>query len=617
MRWKLGAVLLFIAVTPAFAKSLYWSGLGVRARLDADGRLHVQERQAMVFDGDWNGGERRFNIRKGQQLDFNGMSRIENGREIPLKHGDLSQVDQWGYAGPDVVRWRSRMPNDPPFENQELVYVLDYVLSGILTESDGRMLLQHDFAFPDRSGVIADYALHFELDPVWKGIKSPLEIHRRDLQPGQSMVIVAGLTYAGAEHPSAVHVLPSRLQVLLLPALILMAGVLLTLYFYSSELQKGRFAPLFPTSRIDDPWLKRYVFSLSPEALGTAWDEVTGAPEVAAVIARMAQEKKLTTWVTDEPVLFSTKPVLHLRLNVAPSTLPEGERKLVDGLFFGLTETDTKTIGEHYARSGFQPASLIKDFVEEQLKKIPEWTQTERSLVPSEVVLFLIAVFCTPAALANNAGDVEVLLFILGALTIIGAGLALKMRKSAERVIAGVSPIVAWLILAVSALTCYLAAGHEAPPLFVVPVAVGGTALAAFVLLLTRSRDSLARLAFRRRLAAARHYFQAQLRAAKPNLRDEWYPYLVALGLGGAVAQWLHAFGGAGSGSLSRPSSSSSSGSSSSGWTGGGGAFGGAGATGSWVAMSALAGGVASPGSGGSGGGGGGGGSGGGGGGGW
>jgi hypothetical protein len=61
----------------AAARSLYRDSLEVTARLDADGRLHVVERQAYVFTGAWNGGDRTFNIRPGQELDFHRLTRID------------------------------------------------------------------------------------------------------------------------------------------------------------------------------------------------------------------------------------------------------------------------------------------------------------------------------------------------------------------------------------------------------------------------------------------------------------------------------------------------------------------------------------------------------------
>src|SRR6266571_7384284 len=108
------ALLLMLTISPAFGKSLYWRTFDVTARLDADGRLHVREQQMMVFDGDWNGGERRFNIRPGQSLDVQRIVRVENGADIPLTRGNLSQVDHWDFAANNVIRWRSRLPSDPP-----------------------------------------------------------------------------------------------------------------------------------------------------------------------------------------------------------------------------------------------------------------------------------------------------------------------------------------------------------------------------------------------------------------------------------------------------------------------------------------------------------------------
>ena len=68
-------VLVFVAAwifssspVTAQTKELHWQSLDVRAHLDADGALHVRETQAIVFNGDWNGGERRFSIREGQRL---------------------------------------------------------------------------------------------------------------------------------------------------------------------------------------------------------------------------------------------------------------------------------------------------------------------------------------------------------------------------------------------------------------------------------------------------------------------------------------------------------------------------------------------------------------------
>jgi uncharacterized membrane protein YgcG len=159
-------------------------------------------------------------------------------------------------------------------------------------------------------------------------------------------------------------------------------------------------------------------------------------------------------------------------------------------------------------------------------------------------------------------------------------------------------------------------------------IALGGlallfVALAKSLFYQARSRENAERIALRRRLATARAWFAHELRAPEPRLKDEWFPYLIAFGLGKHMDRWFAAFGGASHVDHHLPHATASSGTGSgSGWTGfgGGGGFSGGGASASWAAAAgSMAAGVSAPGSSSSGGGGGGGGgsSGGGGGGGW
>jgi hypothetical protein len=110
---------------------------------------------------------------------------------------------------------------------------------------------------------------------------------------------------------------------------------------------------------------------------------------------------------------------------------------------------------------------------------------------------------------------------------------------------------------------------------------------------IARSRQSPERILVRKRLASARQYFRAELMKKKPQLRDEWFPYLIAFGLGPHIDKWFRAFGGSlksttssmsAAASMSGSSTSTSTGSS--GWTGfgGGGGFSGAGASATFAA---------------------------------
>ena len=112
----------------AAERELHWDALNVEAHLNADGVLEVIERHIMVFTGDWNGGERVFNLRPRQKLEFIGLERIDarTGSPQPLQETSVpDNVDEFTWADSRTLRWRSRLPSDPPFANT----VLDYVLA--------------------------------------------------------------------------------------------------------------------------------------------------------------------------------------------------------------------------------------------------------------------------------------------------------------------------------------------------------------------------------------------------------------------------------------------------------------------------------------------------------
>src|SRR5262252_188027 len=100
----------------AAERELHWDSLDVDARLAANGVLDVTERHAMVFTGDWNGGERVFNVRPRQKLQFISIQRIEEntGRALPLHEtARPAAVDEFTWANRHTLRWRSRLPSDP------------------------------------------------------------------------------------------------------------------------------------------------------------------------------------------------------------------------------------------------------------------------------------------------------------------------------------------------------------------------------------------------------------------------------------------------------------------------------------------------------------------------
>jgi hypothetical protein len=619
-RRMLRLLIILLLALPALAKSLEWRAVDVQAHLQRDGSLRVRETQQLVFDGDWNGGERDFNVRRQQSLELHGIKRIEDGREIALEYGDLSAVDQYQLVKGSLYRWRSRLPADPPFANRELTYVLDYTWHNVLEPvgSDGKHFrIDHDFGLPWRTGSIGRQTLRLDFDPVWN--MPPIAETRTDVQPGDGLPVERTLFYSGEVWPADLEQ-PVPWWLGWAGLLLYAAGAaFLVRRFIREERTTGRFGPL--PARFDEALLQ-----WKPEIVGAIWDKRVGPAEVAATLARMAQEKKLTTRAEGN--------VLSMHLEVPRETLEGYERLLVDKLFFDGDDTSTERVKTHYKSTGFNPSAVIRPRIEWELEQIPGWTTKVRRANPLVHALLLPA--CALGLLvAGIVGHADDLGFAAGSgfhgVILGGIAAIVAWRNSraiadmrAGFVVTGLLVLLPVLIYASGAVQAHRM-GFGAPVLFMIPVWL--LTILNLVLDMLKIRDSREILAFRRLVAGARQFFLQELQKPQPDLRDEWFPYVLGFGLGAHVDQWFRAFGGASSshsGSFSTASSSSfssSSSSSSPGWTGGGGAFGGAGATGTWgLAAAAFASGVAAPSSHGSGGGGGGGGgssSGGGGGGGW
>ena len=264
-RLRVAAVVLVVLLAAglAFAKDLWWRSIDVKARLDGSGALHVVETQAIVFDGDWNGGERQFRVLPGQSLSLEGVTRVDpDGTRHPLSAGSLSAVDEYQLGGGSDLRWRSRLPSDPPFDHAERVYELAYTLTGILVRQGDRFVLDHDFAFPERQYPIRQFALTLSLDPAWRP-RSPLKerFETGALPPGQGYVVRVELEHVGAGAPSVNQVplaqtpaSPSFRRAFL-AAFAVGAGFLFVLLRRRGD-AVGLFAPLTPPDRIDEAWLE-------------------------------------------------------------------------------------------------------------------------------------------------------------------------------------------------------------------------------------------------------------------------------------------------------------------------------------------------------------------------
>jgi len=605
--------LLFPACLSAGQKTLSWPELKVEAKLDHSGTLHIREYQTMLFSGAWNGGERIFRITPGQRLIFHSISRqLKDGQWKKLEKGNLKKKDHWAWHNSKTLRWRARLPSEPVFASQKITWLLEYSLSKILTPITGttnnRFLLNHDFAFPDRSGVINHFSLNLEMAPTWQQIGFPLLRDQRELPPGKGVIVRKKLIHmAGTDNqvqffkapiiPIQVHVAVKRAPRWLIATLttgLLLLLVFSSLSFFRHERAAGRFGPGPSLQEIDESWLENHVFHLLPETVGATWDRTTNGHEVAAVLARLVVEKKMSSRVEQVKLPFfgwnfPGKYDLHMELLVDRRSFQGYEKALIDGFFIDGDTTDTIRIKQYYRekKTSFQPSLKIKGPVEKRVKKLTAMLKNpleSRWLI--SVLLFVLAFFVLLAqffvhqeeVVSTFAGSLMGLICVA-----VGCGNAIQYRKRSDRIVLRIVllylfPMLAFtlfIVLSLIGISSLLAIGI----FFITTCAIYSAFLCG------KCRDSLAGVRLSKELTAARIYFKQELKKQHPAIRDEWFPYLLAFGLGSQVDKWTKGFGNRIS---SRISTNMPSGNSAS-FSGGGGLFGGGGASGSWaVAASSL-----------------------------
>jgi len=583
----LGLAVLLAAAWPAAAqpRSLHWRALEVAAELDRDGRLHVRERHYMVFTGDWNGGERRFRLEKGQSLQLHRVTRLDGFGARDLRQASPPAVDEFFWAEPRLLRWRSRVPSDPPFRGTEIVYGLEYTLSGVLVYRDGVYRLDHDFAFTDRPGPIARFVLDLRLDPAWRSpVAFPERVTAGPLVPGAGYTVHLPLTHEGAAPGAVDHGAPGwRLALLALFATVVLARLAL---FWRGERAAGRLEPLVPPDGVDTRWLEANLLHVPAEVVGATWDRSVGAPEVAATLARLEVEGRIETWA-DEGV----PSVRHLRL-VGPRTSLRGhERVLMDALLVkGGDTTDTRTVQRHYQSKGFDPAGVIRAGLEERVRELLGHDRGAGIARGVPTVVLLLAGLAALAVAVLHDGDGAPLVVAAASLAVylVAVHLAQRWRR---RVDGGLLAAGGFLV-PIGLFVAGVLAVYGWEPRVSLAALGGSVALAlAFtnsLLNQARATESAAALALRKRMSAARRFLESELQRGSPDVQVSWLPHLLALGLAKEADRWSagrpdRQEGGT-SWSDSTSPTSSSGGSRSEPFGAGGGRFGGAGATGSWAA---------------------------------
>lgn len=586
----------------AETKSLYWDKIEIKAFLDNSGVLHIREYQTYIFNGDWNGGERYFDLPIGQEFNFTGISRFDQKKNdyIKLVKNNIDLTDNYEMTGTYKIRWRSKLANDPPFSNTKITYLLEYNYAYILKKEKGKYILNHDFLFTDRNYPVKEYFLELNLDSNWNSAYTENKIiyRQKNIEAQCGHTLKLEIDFKGND--------PAKLKIseplsLIVKFFGIFFTTLITFYFiytfYKSEKNNGRFEPIPVYENPSSDFLKNNLFVYMPEEVGALWDERIDAREVSALIARLVLEKKIKTEFTEGNSILNKK-ILQLELLTDRENFTKYERKIINGLFVeNRNITNTNIIQNYYKKKSksFSPVSKVEEFLNNRFKnksELQDHELTDRGwrtsilLFIAGIVLLIFAFIMTPG---HTGFPGLILCMLITFFFIFGIIIA---RLACSQLIGNKLKILL-MVYIITSLPFYgfiignSIIGESLQLLPFLPCLFFILAANKLLLYFSRTKNSPEKLEIRRKLTGIRNYFKKELANPEPNLNDDWFPYLVAFGLANYIDDWFKNYGNQKNSSTSKGTSSTYSETSS--WSGGGGGcFGGAGASGTWASAAAA-----------------------------
>jgi uncharacterized membrane protein YgcG len=319
----------------------------------------------------------------------------------------------------------------------------------------------------------------------------------------------------------------------------------------------------------------------------------------------MEQEHKIQTEVKGGK---RGKPNLQLKLLVPLQQLNSSEYLIAQKIFRQRDETNMEELRTVYRASGFDPPSAIRNSVITAAMVIAPIETKQRRYVPGILLAVAGIVGVIIAGILDPRSLLVMFVILFGgmALAMLGIPAAQKWRKSQTiGSFVGIA-LVPVLAFAMAWGVQRVLRPNDAPSgefTLLALLALATSWLGLYLIILAEAGEGLApeTAEIRKTLQRARDFFRDELKKEKPAIRDQWTPWLIALGLDRSIASWWRSHSGVQASSASAGTSTSWStpssdpsgsftGSGSSTFTGSGGSFGGAGASGSWgVAAMALA----------------------------
>jgi hypothetical protein len=540
--------------------SIEWKRFDVFAELDNEGAVLVTETLVVKVDGQREFLDRIFARGIRQGVNLRKIVRMDGDRELEVADVRWSRGELF---------WRIKKDTDPGWNNETLVFRLQYDLEGAIApawdvpigpgtlQSHGvfsnlrqrwcetaaawrgplrRYRFDHEVLFARFSAEgprQLDY--RFKYGTAWKHPQPSDELNAQ-VTPDVGYRVTELRDYLKPGVPPAISIRNSVVRVGSI-FVFAIAVVGLWIVFAVGEGRSRGWLGL----RADREWFQKNIASIPPEILTRHAGSLHYVNSFPFVLARWRSRGLVE--VCEDGVDEHGDPLLRLRLLGDESNLKAYERTVLKALFPKGRETTSGELQKIYAKDGFDPelelSEALDDIEEDQLPSSPSkpsrlWRALGGLSMPLLIAAF--AFLIAEAFLSEYNDFLNTAVVYGGGLTVICL-LAWCLPKSlgglGRAMIASI-PLVAAIVGLIS-MHLY----HTLPlrPEGAVGLALVGFAIVTLWLCLLRG-DREKQSAQEKTAALGQIFVRRELRREHPNLDDAWLPQIVALGCGKDLARW-------------------------------------------------------------------------------
>ncbi|MDD4179917.1 MAG: DUF2207 domain-containing protein, partial [Candidatus Margulisbacteria bacterium] len=437
------AVLLpLLLLTAAGAKSLYWERIDVDIYINQDSSVDVTEKQAYVFTGDYNGGYREIKL-----SGFDSLSdiRVAEG-EVEYQRGNLDKYHftVTGGRGTKMIKWRSRWPDEPPYDQTPKTFTINYKIHGLITYQKDFDELYWKAIFEERESMVnrATVRLHFPapVDPdklkinlytaaqgsVWKVFDDrTIYFAGSELYPNQQFEIKVDFPPGLVKK---VFSIKRFFRENITPYLAFLVAGLTLLVMSFLYIRLGRDYEIKGVPRaVNVP-----PSDLAPALAGTVIDEETGMKEIVATIIDLARRGHIEITETVEKVWVFTTREFEFKLKKTGAGLADFENRVIKGLFGQPKEGDKVKLSD-LRNKFYQKVDDIKEAIYKQTVKLGFFAEDPRFV---RTKYFLIAALMIMVGLGLTlliSWEVAIMLFFL--IVFVGLPVFLMISFLAQRML--------------------------------------------------------------------------------------------------------------------------------------------------------------------------------------